>query len=53
MLDVIKIKKIFPFMGAKEIDQINNIVKDSPKPKPHIQMRTKGLSKKQVIYSYG
>jgi len=30
--DIIKIKETFPFMGAKEIDQINNIVKGSPKP---------------------
>ena len=28
--DIIKIKETFPFMGAKEIDQINNIVKGSP-----------------------
>ena len=27
MLDIIKIKKTFPSIGAKEVDRINNIVK--------------------------
>ena len=49
MSDVIKIKETFPSMGVKEIDQINNIIKESPKPKPRIQITTKGLSRKQVI----
>jgi len=53
MLEVIKIKKTFPSMGVKEIDQINNIVKGSPKSKPCIQMTTKGLSRKQVIILMG
>jgi len=48
-LDVIKIKEIFPSIGAKKIDQINDIVKGFSKPKPHIQMTIKGLSRKQVI----
>ena len=34
--DVIKIKETFPSMEVKEIDQINNIVKGSSKPKPYI-----------------
>jgi len=51
--DVIKIKETFPSIGAKKIDQINNIVNGSSKPKPHIQMTTKGLSRKQVIISMG
>ena len=33
---VIKIKDAFLALGAKKIDQIQNIVKGSPKPKPHI-----------------
>ena len=49
MLDIIKIKETFPSIGAKEVDRINNIVKDSSKPNPHIQMITKSLSRKQVI----
>ena len=52
-LDVIKIKKIFPSIGAKKIDQINDIVKGFSKPKPHIQMTIKGLSRKQVIILMG
>ena len=47
--EVIKIKEAFPSLGAKKIDQINNIVKDISKTKPHIQMTTKGPSRKHVI----
>jgi len=47
--EVLKIKEVFLALNAKKIDQINNIVKDNPKPKPRIQMTTKGLSRKQVI----
>jgi len=36
MSEVIKIKEAFSFIGAKKIDQINNIVKGTPKTKPHI-----------------
>jgi len=46
---VIKIKEIFLSLEAKKIDQINNIVKSTPKTKPHIQMTTKGLSRKHII----
>lgn len=49
MSDVIKIKKTFTSIGAKKIDQINNIIKGSSKLKPCIQMTTKSLSRKQVI----
>ena len=48
-MDVIKIKETFPSIGAKKINQINSIVKGSPKPKPYIQMTTKGSSRKRVI----
>ena len=51
MVNIIKIKETFSSMGAKEIDQINNIVKRPSKPKPHIQITTKGPSRKQVIIS--
>jgi len=47
--DIIKIKETFPSIGAKEIDQINNIIKGPSKSKPHIQITTKGPSRKQVI----
>jgi len=49
MADVIKIKEIFLSVGAKKIDQINNIVKEPSKPKPRIQITTKGPSRKQII----
>jgi len=47
--EVLKIKESFPVLNMKQIDQVNNIVKGNQKPKPHIQMTTKGLSRKQII----
>jgi len=44
--EVLKIKETFLALNAKKIDQINNIVKGNSKPKPQIQMTTKGLSRK-------
>ena len=44
-----KIKDIFLALGAKKIDQIQNIVNGNPKLKPCIQITTKGLSRKQII----
>jgi len=49
--DVLKIKESFLVLNAKQIDRVNNIVKGNPNPKPHIQMTTKGPSRKQVIVS--
>ena len=46
---VLKIKKTFPTLNAEKINQVNNIVNGSFKPKPRIQTTTKGLSRKQVI----
>ena len=46
---VLKIKEAFPALDAKKINQVNSIVKGNPKPKPRIQMTTKGSSRKQVI----
>jgi len=46
---VIKIKEAFLSLEAKKIDQINNIIKDTPKTKPHIQITTKGPSRKHNI----
>ena len=34
--EVIKIKEAFSSIGIKKIDQINNIIKGTPKLKPHI-----------------
>ena len=48
-LEVLKIKNAFLALNAKKIDQINNIVKGNLKPKPWIQITTKGPSRKQVI----
>ena len=52
-LNIIKIKEMFPSIRAKKIDQINEIVKGTPKPKHHINMTTKGPSHKQVIIPMG
>ena len=49
MSDIIKIKDMFPSIGAKKIDQINEIIKGLPKAKHQINMTTKGLLRKQVI----
>ena len=46
---VIKIKDTFLVLGTKKINQIQNIVNSNPKPKPHIQIMTKGLFRKQII----
>ena len=47
--EVLKISKAFLALNAEKINQINNIVKEVAKPKPKIQMTTKGPSRKQVI----
>ena len=47
--EVIKIKEVFPSIGIKKIDQINNIVKGTPKIKLHIQIAMKGPSRKHII----
>jgi len=48
---VLKIKKMFPSLNAAKIDQVNNIINGTSKPKPRIQTITKGPSRKQVIIS--
>jgi len=47
--DIIKIKNTFSAINAKKINQIQNIIKGSSKPKLCIQMTMKGPSRKQVI----
>ena len=49
MLDVLKIKETFPALNARKIDQVNNIIHGQDKLKPHIQMTTKGPSRKNII----
>ena len=49
MFDILKIKEAFPFLNAKKIDQVNNIINRQSKLRPHIKMTTKGPSRKQVI----
>ena len=44
---------MFLSIRAKKIDQINEIVKGTPKHKHHINMMTKGPSHKQVIFLMG
>ena len=48
-LEVLKIKEAFLALNAKKIDQVNSIINGNLKPKPWIQIITKGPSKKQVI----
>ena len=47
--DVLKIKEAFPFLNAKKVDQVNNIVNRQSKPRPRIKMTTKGPSRKHII----
>jgi len=49
MAEVLKIKKVFPALNVEKIDQVNNIVKETVKLKPKIQMTTKEPSRKQII----
>jgi len=46
---VLKIKESFPVLNASQINRVNNIVKENPKPKLRIQMTMKGSSRKQII----
>ena len=47
--EVLKIKETFLSLNAQKINQVNNIVNGSNKPKPRIRMTTKEPSRKQVI----
>ena len=40
---------MFPALHTQKIDQIQKIINGAPKPKPCIQMTTKGSSRKQII----
>jgi len=45
----LRIKKAFLFLQAKNIENIQKIIKENDKPKPHINMTMKNLSRKQII----
>ena len=47
--EVLKIKEAFPFLQAKNIKNIQRIIKGNDKLKPCINMTTKDPSRKQVI----
>ena len=42
--EILKIKEMFPTLKTKNIENIQRIVKEDAKPKPHIHMTTKGPS---------
>ena len=45
----LKIKEVFPKLQNKKIEIVQKIINSQDKPKPKINMTTKGLSHKQVI----
>jgi len=47
--EVLRIKEAFLPLQAKNIKNIQKIIKGNDKPKPHINMTMKGPSRKQVI----
>jgi len=49
--NILKIKEVFPTLKAKNIDNIQRMIKDNGKPKLYINMTTKGPFRKQVIVS--
>jgi len=53
MKSILKIKEAFPTLKAKSIDDIKRMIKDDGKPKPHINITTKGPSRKQEEFHGG
>ena len=49
--EVLRIKKAFSFFQAKNIKNIQKIIKENDKPKLYINITIKSLSRKQVIVS--
>jgi len=48
--NILKIKKNFPELSNKKIEELNKLIFcESKKPRPKINMTTKGPSRKQVI----
>ena len=49
-LDTLKIKETFPHLQNKKINQVQKLInRNNDKPKPHINMTTRGPLQKQVI----
>jgi len=46
---ILKIKEIFSTLKANNIDSIQQMINGNSKPKPHINMTIKDLSRKQII----
>ena len=49
--ETLKIKKAFPNLYNKKIENIQKIISGKSKPKPRLNITIKGLSRKQVIIS--
>ena len=47
--NVLKIKEVFSTLKANNINKIQNMTRGNNKPKPQINITTKGLSRKQII----
>ena len=47
--EILKLKENFPNLFLKKIKDIHNIINDSGKVKPRINITTKGLSRRQII----
>jgi len=47
--EVLKIKEVFSNLQEKKIENIQKIINRGDKPKPRLNMTTKGLSHKQII----
>ena len=48
---ILKIKKTFSKLQTSKFDNIHKIVSSTGKPKPKLNMITKGLLRKQIIIS--
>ena len=46
---ILKIKEVFPTLKANNIDSIQQMINGNSKPKPHMNMTIKDLSRKQII----
>ena len=51
--DILKLKKNYPNLLAKKIENIHKFINDSGKLKPKIKITTKGPLQKQIIVSIG
>ena len=51
--EILKLKENYPNLQIKKIENIQKIINNSGKSKPHIKMTTKDSSYKQIIISIG